>query len=311
VLITDSRFTEAASKESSFEIIEENHAHKRVKILRELLDADGASIVGYEDKYMHCYAFSRLQNALPEIRQWLPLEEQIDGLRKIKTERELELIGRAEKIGDEAFGSLLTQLRPGMTEREAAARMDYEMKIRGAVSLSFDTIMASGVNSSMPHAVPTDKVLEKGDFLLMDFGCIYEGYCSDVSRTIVIGEADARQKEIYQTVYEAQQRALDGIRPGVTAHDCDALGRGVIEKAGFGPNFGHMLGHGVGLYYHEAPVLCPSDSSVIEEGMVLTVEPGIYIQGFGGVRIEDMVVVEKDGVRLLSHTPRELIELEC
>ena len=309
VLITDSRFTEAARRESRFEVIEEDHAHKRTKILRGLLAEDGAEIVGYEDKFMHCYEFSRLQNALPEIQQWLPLEEQIDGLRRIKTEKEMELISHATKIGDEAFRALLEQIHPGMTEREAAARMDYELKIRGAGSLSFDTIMASGTNGSMPHAIPTDKAFEKGDFVIMDFGCIYEGYCSDITRTVAIGEASPRQKELYQIVYDAQQKALDGIRPGMTAHDCDALGREVIEAAGYGKNFGHMLGHGVGLYYHESPMLCPSDSTAIEEGMVITVEPGIYIPGFGGVRIEDLVAVEKDGVRRLSELPRELIEL--
>ncbi len=310
VIITDSRYTEAAAKESDFEVIEENHGHKRTRILKELLASDHADIVGYEDAYMRCREFSRLQHALvSEVNQWLPLGEQIDEIRQIKNPREQELIAAAEKIGDEAFSVILQTMKPGMTELEVAARLEYEMKIRGGSSLSFDTIVASGLHSSMPHAVPTGKKIENGDFVTMDFGCVYEGYCSDMTRTVVVGKADERQKEIYDVVLRAQTAALDGIHAGLTGTECDAFARRIIEDAGYGSYFGHALGHGVGLYIHESPRFSPADSTIIQAGMVESVEPGIYIPGFGGVRIEDLVVVEEKGIRNLTHSPKELIEI--
>lgn len=309
VVITDSRYTEAAGKESSFTIIEENRTHKRTQILRELLAVDGAEIVGYEDKFMRCYEFSRLTNALPEIQQWLPLDESIDLIRQIKTPEELRLIARAESIGDAAFTEILKFLKPGVTELETAAELEYQMKRHGAQGFSFNTITASGINSSMPHAVPSSKKIESGDFVTMDFGCTYEGYCSDMTRTVVVGKANEKQKEIYTTVLEAQNAALNGIHAGLTGQQCDELARSVIRNAGYGDNFGHGLGHGVGLYIHEEPRFSPLDSSVIQENMVISVEPGIYVPGFGGVRIEDLVVIKKDGIDDLSHSPRELIEL--
>ncbi len=309
VVITDSRYTEAASRESDFEVIEENSAHKRSDILKELLRADHATIVGYEDKFMRCFEFSRLQNKLTGVQQWMPLDEQIDEIRQVKNEKELALIAKAEAIGDEAFSEVLKVMKAGMAEMEVAAELEYQMKIHGGQRLSFDTIIASGQHSSMPHAVPTTKKLENGDFVTMDFGCVYEGYCSDMTRTVVIGKADEDQKKLYQTVLKAQQAALDGIHAGMTGRECDALARDVISAAGHGDHFGHALGHGVGLYIHESPRLSPNDSTVIRENMVESVEPGIYIPGKYGVRIEDLVVVKEDGVLDLSHSPKELIEL--
>jgi len=309
VVITDSRYTEAAGKESSFTVIEENHGHKRTQILRELLAVDGAEIVGYEDKFMRCYEFSRLTNSLPEIQQWLPLDESIDAIRQVKTPEELKLIAKAESIGDAAFSEILKFLKPGVTELETAAELEYQMKLHGAQGFSFNTIAASGIHSSMPHAVPTDKKIENGDFVTMDFGCTYEGYCSDMTRTVVVGKADAKQREIYNIVLEAQMAALGGIHAGLTGAQCDELARSVIRNAGYGDHFGHALGHGVGLYIHEEPRFSPQDSTVMQENMVISVEPGIYVPGFGGVRIEDLIVIKKDGVENLTHSPKNLIEL--
>ncbi|MDO4622925.1 MAG: aminopeptidase P family protein [Eubacteriales bacterium] len=310
VLITDSRYTEAAAQESDFTIIEESHKHKRVQILHELLAADQADIVGYEDHYMHCYEFSRLQNTLGEVKQWMPLEEQINRIRMIKTPEELDRIRMAESIGDKAFAGMMEILHPGMTEIEAAAELEYLLKINGGQRLSFDTIIASGKNSSMPHAIPTEKKLEAGDFVTMDFGCIYEGYCSDMTRTIVLGKASEKQREIYDLVLSAQEAALNGIHAGMTGNACDKLARDVIVNAGYGSCFGHGLGHGVGLYIHEEPRFSPTDYNIIQENMVLSVEPGIYIPGFGGVRIEDLVIVREDGIENLAHAPKHLIELD-
>ena len=183
------------------------------------------------------------------------------------------------------------------------------MRSHGAAGTSFDTIVASGLHSAMPHAVPSEKKLETGDFVTMDFGCKYHGYCSDMTRTVVIGKAGERQKEVYQVVLEAQEAALLGLRPGMTCKEGDALARKVIEKAGYGEYFGHSLGHSVGLEIHERPALSPKDEHILVPGMIETVEPGIYIPDFGGVRIEDMVVITEDGIRNLTHSPKELIEV--
>ena len=258
---------------------------------------------------MRCSEFAALQRALPEVKQWIPLAGRVDRLRRIKTPEEIGYMRRAEEIGDEAFEALLPLLKPGMTELEAAAELEYQMKKRGAEGFSFDTIMASGIHSSMPHAIPSGKKLEAGDFITMDFGCTYQGYCSDMTRTVVMGKADEKQKEMYGIVLRAQRAALELIRAGLPGSRVDREAREIIEKAGYGDCFGHGLGHSVGLYIHEEPRLSPSDDTILEPGMIETVEPGIYVPGFGGVRIEDMVAVTEDGCENLTRSPKELLEL--
>lgn len=309
VLITDSRYTEAAGKETDFEIAEEKRSHRRTEILRELLGETKAETVGFEDQSMRCSEFSGLKKALPEVKRWLPLEGRVDRLRRIKTSEEIGYLRRAEAIGDEAFAALLPLLKPGMTELEAAAELEYQMKKRGAEGLSFDTIMASGIHSSMPHAIPSDKKLESGEFVTMDFGCIYHGYCSDMTRTVTLGSANEKQREIYGIVLKAQRAALEIVRAGIAGSRVDREAREIIERAGYGDCFGHGLGHSVGLFIHEEPRLSPADDTVLEPGMIETVEPGIYVPGFGGVRIEDMVVVTEGGCENLTRSPKELIEL--
>ncbi len=313
VIITDSRYTEAAGKESDFTVIEENREHKRTQIIKECMAREGTGKnrkfrLGYEDQYMRCSDFSMLNREISDV-DWIALEGKIDFLRRIKNERELEWMAKAEAIGDYAFEQICKELKPGMTELEVAALLEYHMKKAGAEGLSFDTIAASGLNSSMPHAIPSEKKLEEGDFLTMDFGCRYKGYCSDMTRTVVIGKASPKQKEIYQTVLKAQLAALDAVCAGKRGSEVDKVARDIIREAGYGSNFGHGLGHSVGLFIHEEPRLSPSDDTVLEEGMIETVEPGIYVPGFGGVRIEDMVVVTKDGCRNLTKSPKELIEI--
>ena len=309
VLITDSRYTEAAEQESDFEVLEESREHRRPELLLQCMKQDGAESIGYEDQSLRCCELDRFREELPEVRQWIPLRDRVDRLRRIKTPEEQELLARAEAISDAAFAELLKILRPGMTELEAAAELEYQMKKQGASGFSFDTIMASGKNSSMPHAIPSEKKLETGDFITMDFGCLYQGYCSDMTRTIVLGRASEKQKEIYNTVLRAQEAALEIIRAGLTGQEVDRAAREIIEKAGYGPCFGHGLGHSVGLYIHEEPRLSPSDNTVLEAGMSETVEPGIYVPGFGGVRIEDLVIITEKGCRNLTSSPKELIEL--
>ena len=311
VLITDSRYTEQAGKESDFTVIEENMGHKREQILLECIQKEEKAsgiAMGYEDQSLLCAQFDKLKAALP-VESWVPLGGSVDALRRIKTEEELEYIARAEAIGDQAFAAVLKKIQPGMTELQLAAELEYEMKKAGAEGTSFSTIVASGLNSSMPHAIPGTKKLEEGDFITMDFGCLVNGYCSDMTRTVVLGKASEKQKEIYQVVLKAQLAALDAIREGVTGKSVDKVARDIIAEAGYGDCFGHGLGHSVGLFIHENPRLSPSDDTVLQAGMTETVEPGIYVPGFGGVRIEDTVVVTKDGHRNLASSPKELIEI--
>ena len=309
VVITDSRYTEAASKESDLEIREEGRQTKRTDILCELLREDAAESLAYEDTSMRVSELFELQEKLEGVGEWIRLGDAADRLRRIKTPEEISKMRSAAEIADEALGILLKDLSVGMTEKEGAARLEYEMRRLGAQGTSFDTIFASGVNSSMPHAVPSDKKLEEGDFVTIDFGCRVDGYCSDMTRTVVMGKAGRKQKEIYDLVLSANEAALAALKAGVYGKDIDAVARKVITDAGYGENFGHGLGHSVGLYIHENPRLSPTEEGIIEEGVIETVEPGIYLPGWGGVRIEDMVVVTKDGYDFLCHFPKGLIEL--
>lgn len=311
VLITDSRYTEQAAKESSFTIAEEHREHKREQILKECMEREGkagAFHMGYEDESLLCIQFDKMKEALP-VEVWTPLKGSINALRMVKTEEELKCLARAEEIGDQAFARFLSLLKPGMTELEAAAELEYLMKKEGAEDLSFNTIVASGLNSSMPHAIPSEKKFEVGEFITFDFGCKYKGYCSDMTRTVVLGKANEKQKEIYSTVLKAQLAALSALKAGVTGASVDKVARDIIAEAGYGDCFGHGLGHSVGLFIHEEPRLSPTDNTVLKAGMIETVEPGIYVPGFGGVRIEDMVIVTEDGHINLAHSPKELIEI--
>lgn len=308
VLITDSRYTEAAGKESDFTVVEENAKRDRFATLRALSAKEDVKTLGYEDCSMLVADFEKLKREVP-VDNWAGFGDAVNRLRMVKTEAELALLRKAEEIGDLAFTDMLGIIKAGMTEKQVAAELEYAMKKHGADGFSFDAIVASGIHSSMPHAIPDDKQLESGDFLTMDFGCLYDGYCSDMTRTVVIGKASDRQKEIYGVVLDAQLAALDALRAGVKGKAVDKVARDLIAKAGYGDYFGHGLGHSVGLYIHEEPRLSPRDDTVLRAGMIETVEPGIYIPGFGGVRIEDMVVVKEGGIENLAHSSKQLIEL--
>ena len=286
VILTDSRYTLQAEKEGKdCQVRTIGKGTGYGELLAQLLSEDGVRTLGFEEDALLYGTAAELQekSGLPA-GQWKPLAGALSTLRAVKSAEEIRKIEEAERIGDAAFSYILEELKPGVTELQIAAKLEYFMKSHGAEGTSFDTIAASGLHSAMPHAVPTDKPLEKGDFVTMDFGCRYQGYCSDMTRTVVIGKADARQKEIYQVVLEAQEAALASY-------------------------FGHSLGHSVGLEIHEKPALSSREETVLAPGMIETVEPGIYIPDFGGVRIEDLVVLTEDGVRNLTRSPKNLIEL--
>lgn len=309
VLMTDSRYTTWAKSEADgFEIYQISREMPYGKKVRELLEEENLRVIGFENKHMIYSDVMRFKKESPQA-VWKELDNRLDSLRQIKDAQELSKIRQAEAIGDVAFEHIIRELNVGMTEQEAAWEIESAMRKAGADGLSFDTIAVFGERTAMPHAVPGKRKLMCGDFVVMDFGCIYEGYCSDMTRTVVMGQADMQQKKIYNIVLKAQLRALSYIRSGIAACDVDEAARKIIRDAGYGEYFGHGLGHSVGLYIHESPALSPADTTVLRENMTQTVEPGIYIPDFGGVRIEDLVVVKQNGCENLTHSVKELLEL--
>ncbi len=260
--------------------------------------------IGFESEFVPYAQAERLRERLAPA-ELVPLPD-VDRLRWVKDDAEIAALSRAAEISDAAFAHLATLLRPAITEWEAALELEIAIRRAGAERISFDTVLASGPRSALPHGRATDRVMAAGEFVTVDFGAVYEGYAADCTRTVVLGEPDARQRHIYEVVLEAQQTALAAIRPGVSGRDVDAAGRSVIAAAGFADAFGHALGHGIGLDVHEGPPLSPRTEAVLEPGMVVTVEPGIYLPGWGGVRIEDDVVVTADGCQILTHAPKGL-----
>ncbi|AEM78652.1 M24 family metallopeptidase [Thermoanaerobacter wiegelii] len=305
IFITDGRYTEQAQKEvKDFEVIEHKTGIKEV--LKEYIKTLEIKKLAFEENIS--YGQYRELKELLGI-ELIPQANLVETLRMVKDEEEIENIKKAQNITDRAFEHLLKFIKVGMTEKEVALELEYFMKKQGAEDLSFDTIVASGKRSSLPHGKASEKVIEKGDFVTIDFGCKVGGYCSDMTRTIVMGKASEKQKEIYNIVLEAQQKAIDNIRAGVTSKEADLLARSVIEEKGYGQYFSHSLGHGVGLEVHEAPSLSFKKEEILKERAIVTVEPGIYIPDFGGVRIEDMVLLKEDGVINLTKSPKYLIEL--
>lgn len=308
IVLTDFRYTIQAELEAKeFEVITIGNGGY-VSAINDILKTEHVKKLGFESGDVLYATYESFKKEIADVTL-VAVKDEISRLRRVKTADELTKLKRAEAIGDEVFTEILDFIKPGMTELEVAARIEYLLKVKGGQGLSFSAIVASGVNSSMPHAVPSYKKIETGDFVTMDFGCIYEGYCSDMTRTIVIGKASDEQKKVYDKVLEAQLAALDVMKAGLTGKEIDQVARDIIYQAGYEGCFGHGLGHSVGLEIHENPRLSPSEDDVILENVIETVEPGIYIKGFGGVRIEDMVVVTKEGCVNFTHSEKRLIEL--
>lgn len=234
----------------------------------------------------------------------------VEGIRQVKEAAEIERIEEAARLTDAAFEHILDFIRPGLTEQEVALELEFWMRKNGSEGVAFTPIVASGPNSSRPHATVTRRTIESGDFVKMDFGACIGGYRADMTRTVVVGVPDERQREVYSAVLAANEAALAAVRGGVAARDVDAVARSVLEKCGFGDAFTHGLGHGVGLGIHELPTLNAQSRDVLRTGSVVTIEPGVYLEGGFGVRIEDLVVVEEAGCRVLTRSPKELIQLD-
>ena len=294
VIITDFRYIEQAERQSPECAIERTSLSvTREEIVKRLLDETGEKELYAETGVLTVNAFRKLESALDGVKL-LDMPDVILEMRAVKDQTELDCITKAAKISCEAFEALLGQLKAGMTEKYAAAILEHEMRLRGSAGPAFNTIVASGVNGSLPHAVPSDKVIENGDLVTFDFGASFGGYCSDMTRTVAVGKPDGQLTDIYNAVYTAHMTSLAAVSAGKTGKEVDAIARTYLDKLYPGA-FGHSLGHGVGLDVHEAPSLSLRGDTVLTQGHVVTVEPGVYLPGVGGCRIEDTVFVTENG----------------
>jgi Xaa-Pro aminopeptidase len=274
--------------------------------LREVAERQGVDSLWFDESALTVQEAKKLrkQGLAPKGH-----EDLIGALRRQKDERELSNIRLAVKRAEESFRELKKHIRPGVTERELGLRLEYLMREKGSRKAAFDTIVASGPNGAMPHAAVTDRRIKKGELVTFDFGAEANGYLSDITRTLCVGRPSVRQREIHELVFTAQAAAIRNVRPGVSCKSVDDTARGIITRAGHGRHFGHGTGHGIGLMVHEGPVLSQLSKDRVEKDMVFTIEPGVYIPGWGGVRIEDMVHVTEKDVKVLTTLPRELESL--
>jgi Xaa-Pro aminopeptidase len=304
-LITDFRYLEQAERQSpGFELVEATPI-ELPDTLGELVRQTGVKRVGFESHEVAGADYTDWTTAVDS--ELVPVKELVEEMRAIKDQGELETIKQAVAIGDAGMAHIREFIRPGMTEKEVAWELEAYMRTHGAEAAAFDIIVASGPNGAMAHATISDRVIQVGEPIVIDVGARVDGYHSDLTRTLLLGEPDDRFQEIYDVVLRAQRSALEGIRPGMTGREADALARDVIEEAGYGEYFRHGLGHSVGLEIHEDPKASTVSEAVLQPGMTLTVEPGIYIRGWGGVRIEDLVVVREGGVEVLSGAERDML----
>ena len=312
VLITDFRYIEAAKASKAagiFEIVTPDKRHSAV--VADIVKDCGGKVVAVEEAKISLSGYEAFKAALEGCEVKGGASAIIDGLREFKDAEEIASTAKAQDIADAAFKHIIEFIKPDMTEIDVALELEFFMRAHGAESTAFDTIAVSGKASSLPHGEPRNVQLEKG-FLTMDYGAKIDGYCSDMTRTIVIGKADDEMKRLYNTVLEAQLAALAAAKPGALCREMDKIARDIIDNAGYKGAFGHSLGHGVGMYIHEAPGLSqkvmPEDRK-LTPGHIVTFEPGIYLEGKYGCRIEDMVAVLEDGILNFTHSPKELIEI--
>lgn len=307
-IITDSRYIFQAKIDAPFsEVIMSSYEKNESDIIRELIKSDEKKVIAYEPRYINVNDYNNIFDGLDI--QLIDFEEQINNLRMIKTEDEILSIKKAEDITSEVFEEILEYIRPGVKDTDIAIEIEYRLKKKGASKTSFDTIVAVGENTCKPHAVLQNVKIKEEDIVLMDFGCIYNGYCSDMTRTIFVGNISDEMKSVYNIVNKAGEIARNIIKENVKCIDVDKSARDFIKKNGYGNNFKHSLGHSLGLFIHEKPVFSPSSKDVLKENMVLSVEPGIYLDGRFGIRIEDIIEVKKDGYINLTKARKDLIVL--
>ncbi|AOZ91471.1 M24 family metallopeptidase [Paenibacillus crassostreae] len=303
-LLTDFRYmTQAQQQAKGFTVVE--HGIRVIDNVKELLISSKIDQLGFEQDDVSYSAYSTYKEQLqPEINL-VPVKGLVEQLRMFKDEEEMKIMQRAADLADDTFSYILGVVKPGMTEREVDLAMEFYMRSHGATSSSFDTIVASGERSSMPHGVASERVIQGNELITFDFGALLDGYCSDVTRTIALGNPKPVLKEIYDIVLEAQLHTLTNIKSGMTGREADALARDIITKYGYGDQFGHSTGHGLGMEVHESPRLSKLSDDILQPGMVVTVEPGIYLPGIGGVRIEDDILITETGIEILTHSSKD------
>ena len=305
---TDSRYTEAATRYIKGATLQEIGRGRGYSVLiEEAVKEKGLHRVGFEDAYMTVQEYEAYRKNLS--CELVPATQLLWDLRMVKDPEELEAMEAAQRIAERAWEEILNEIHPGVTEKELAARLQYLMLHYGASDMSFDPIVVSGPNGSLPHGVPSEKEIRAGEFVTMDFGCIYGGYCSDMTRTVAVGYVTEEMEKVYQTVLSAQLAGIAAAKGGITGKEVDGAARAVIEAAGYGPYFSHSFGHGVGVEIHESPNASPMNEKHLPLGAVISAEPGIYLPGKMGVRIEDVICLTEDGCRNLTRAKKDLIIL--
>jgi len=305
---TDARYIEASERTvKGAEVALACPGRGYITLLNGALSAGGLCRVGFEDA---CMTVADYQLYKEKLRcELIPASKLLTELRRVKDKAELEAMTAAQRIAERALGDICNEIRPGVTEKEIAARLQYLMLHYGAENMSFDPIVVSGANGSVPHGVPSGKEIQAGEFVTMDFGCIYHGYCSDMTRTVAVGHATEEMRRVYGTVLAAQAAGIAAAKAGATGKAVDGAARAVIEDAGYGEYFTHSFGHGVGVEIHEAPNASPANDKPLPAGAVVSAEPGVYIPGKLGVRIEDVIALREGGCHNLTNAPKELLIL--
>lgn len=304
--ITDFRYMEQAAEQvADFTILQ--HSGNIVETIIDIIEKNQLQVLAFEDTQMTFADYTVFEESLAI--ELSPASGLIESLREIKDDNEVAIIKKACTIADAAYEYILKTIRPGMTEIEVANQIDFYMRSLGATGVSFDTIVASGIRSALPHGVASEKVITPGDMITLDFGCVYQGYVSDITRTFAIDDPGEELRKIYQIVLDAQLAVLDAAQAGVSGAQLDGVARDIITTAGYGENFGHSTGHGIGLEIHEEPLLSRRNDQLVKVGNVVTNEPGIYIPNLGGVRIEDDLLILAEGNQILTESSKELIIL--
>ena len=304
--MTDSRYIEAAQRDiQCAKVLMTDSRNSPNSYIAGIIAQQGIEKVGFEEDRLTYAAYNKTKEALGV--ELVEASGLLVSLRRSKNADEVEKMRAAQALTDEVFAEILGVIKEGMTEKELAAEIIYRFYKKGAEGLSFDPIVVAGPNSSLPHGVPTDRKLQKGDFITMDIGCVLGGYCSDMTRTVALGYADDEMKKVYETVLAAQKAGISAAKAGMTGHDIDKAARDVIAAAGYGEYFGHSFGHSLGLEVHEAPNASPINKEPMPVGAVISAEPGIYLPGRFGVRIEDVIILGENGCEDITKSPKELI----
>lgn len=303
-ILVDPRYSIQARAECAHSRVHDYTGKATITAASELANDLKPAVLGYEADNLTVVLFRALRKSLDKGIGMRSTSGVVAGLRSVKDETELALIRKAAAIVDRTYDVILSEIRPGVSEKQLALAVDSTMRRLGADKEGFDTIAAAGPNSACPHASPTDALIGPSQFVKLDFGARYRRYNSDITRTVCVGEPTSQHREVYQVVLDAQMKAIEAIAPGKPGREIDAVARDYIASMGYGPNFGHGLGHAIGIQVHDGPAFSVTSDVVLQPGMVMTVEPGIYIEGWGGVRIEDDIVVTESGVEVITTAPK-------